>query len=276
MNTNELILMGESFCAQGKYKEALGCVNVGLIKSPRNQKLVELFLKIPSQYDSSFYDDAYKVSYASACLFFAHLLQTHEFNKVVDVGAGVGAWSHAAVDLGKDVVSIDGEWVRDLKKPCSTLKYVFKNLNEEVVADNYFDLVVCVEVAEHLMPDRSVGFVSDLCKLAPVIIFGAALPRQGGSGHINCRPHSYWVDLFDKNDYVAFDAFRPKFWYCGDVGPWYAQNTYLYVDKKMVPIFESIPRPSLFDVYHPRVVLDSPICLNDHLNGRVDPVEELM
>jgi hypothetical protein len=31
------------------------------------------------------------------------------FKSVIDIGAGVGAWSGAAIELNKTVISIDGE-----------------------------------------------------------------------------------------------------------------------------------------------------------------------
>jgi hypothetical protein len=49
-----------------------------------------------------------------------------------------------------------------------------------------FDLAVCLEVAEHLPPERAESFIRELCDLAPVVLFSAAIPGQGGTGH--CFP----------------------------------------------------------------------------------------
>jgi hypothetical protein len=204
-------------------------------------------------------------------LVWAHLAEHFQFNSVVDVGAGVGAWSRAALEMDKAVTSIDGEWVAGIPGKFERLNYIFQDLNNQVASASPHDVAVCVEVAEHLLPERSPGFVADLCKLAPVVIFGAALPRQGGAGHINCRPHSFWIKTFAEKNYTAIDLFRPKFWYDGRVGPWYAQNTYLFVAPEKLAQFDGFSKPSLVDVYHPKVVLDSPMCLQDHLAGNIDP-----
>lgn len=272
VSIEQILEQVRSFLGQGRYKDAMNVVNVGLIYFPRHPELIALFKKIPPQYDADFYGDAYAVSHASAELYLKVLQGIYDAKSVVDVGAGVGAWSHAAVNLGKAVVSIDGEWVEKLDKPCRSLNYVYQDLNYQVQLDCASDLAICVEVAEHLMPERSESFVADLCNLARVVIFGAALPRQGGSGHINCRPHSFWIDQFDRRGFSVLDVFRPVFWYDGRVGPWYAQNTYLFVHRSVLTKFKvAPPKPTLVDVYHPRVVLDCPICLQDHLSGVVDP-----
>ena len=274
MHIDSLNLLASALIQAGRHKEALNAINIGLILHPRNPLLIDLFSKIPAQYDQAFFNDSYEVSFRSAELYLNNVSHFYMFDMVIDVGAGAGAWSHAAINAGKKVVSVDGEWVKGIKKQCDTLCYFYQDLNNSLSLPFYGDLAICVEVAEHLHPERSASFVRELCLLAPAVLFGAALPRQGGSGHINCRPHSFWIALFAENNYVPLDPFRSKFWYDGRVGPWYAQNTFLFIDKRMKASFNSIPEPSLVNVYHPRVVVDSPICIEDHLGGSIDPGDE--
>jgi hypothetical protein len=60
-----------------------------------------------------------------------------------------------------------------------------------------FDLVCCVEVAEHIAPARSRELVTVVTSAARRwIYFTAAPPGQTGRGHINCRPHEEWLDWF--------------------------------------------------------------------------------
>ncbi len=257
--------------AQGRLQDAATLVNIGLIAFPRHPALIALFKALPGQYDATFFDDAYAGSHRSAALFLRRLRVFYAFTSMVDVGAGAGAWSHAALDAGHKVLSVDGAWSQTIAKPCPRLEYHYQDLNQRIALEQRFDLALSVEVAEHLEPSRSASFVADLCQLAPVVVFGAALPRQGGCGHINCRPHSYWIEQFRHHHFRAVDLFRPVFWYDGRVGPWYAQNTYLFVAETMAAAFHGLPVPSLVDVYHPRVVLDSPVCLQDHVNARIDP-----
>jgi hypothetical protein len=253
------------------FKTLTTLLSLGLIWYPRNPSLIAWHKRVLGQYDDSFYEGTYQTSVQSARLLLRRLQSMTNFHDLVDVGAGAGAWSQAALEMGKKVLSIDGEWVRNVPKACEGLTYQYSDLDSTITSERVFDVSVCVEVAEHLTPERSAGLISDLCSLAPVAVFGAALPRQGGVGHINCRPSSFWIELFRRQHFSVFDAFRPAFWYDSRVAPWYAQNTFLFVSNARLEAFSHLPRPSLVDVYHPRVVLDSRICLQDHENGVVDP-----
>jgi hypothetical protein len=60
--------------------------------------------------------------------------------------------------------------------------------------DSQYDLVICMEVAEHIdqkLEDQVVDRVA--AAVGKTLIWTAALPGQGGTGHINCRPREYWA-----------------------------------------------------------------------------------
>ena len=66
------------------------------------------------------------------------------------------------------------------------------------------DLVVCLEVAEHLPKRASTSVVANVAKSADkYIAFSAAQPGQWGDGHINCQPVSFWLRLFSERGWVA-------------------------------------------------------------------------
>jgi len=62
------------------------------------------------------------------------------------------------------------------------------------------------------------------------VLFSAAIPFQGGAGHVNERWPSYWAGLFARHAFVAIDVVRPHVWNDPTVAFWYAQNTILYVE----------------------------------------------
>jgi hypothetical protein len=94
-----------------------------------------------------------------------------------------------------------------------------------------FDLTICVEVAEHLSAGRAESFVQDLCTTSDVVLFSAAIPRQGGVSHINEEWQSVWAARFERAGYDAFDLFRPIVWDCEEVERWYRQNVLLYLRR---------------------------------------------
>ena len=94
-----------------------------------------------------------------------------------------------------------------------------------------FDLAISLEVAEHLEPQRSDSLVRDLCALADTVLFAAAIPFQGGAGHINERWQSWWAQKFSENGYDPFDVLRRDIWGRRDIAWWYKQNTIFYVKR---------------------------------------------
>ena len=90
--------------------------------------------------------------------------------------------------------------------------------------DRQFDLVVSLEVAEHLPHESAKQFVDSLVSLGPVILFSAAIPFQGGTNHINEQWPHYWLKLFQEQGYVGIDCLRQKIWENDKVNFWYSQN----------------------------------------------------
>jgi SAM-dependent methyltransferase len=180
---------------------------------------------------------------------------------VIDFGCGVGNWAAKFLECGvTDVLGVDGDYVnRDLLK-LSPDHFQARDLSKPFQIDRRFDLAVCLEVAEHLPPGRSVGLVEDLVKLAPVILFSAAIPGQGGTDHVNERYLSYWVNLFSEKDYVLLDVLRTSLWNDERCDWFYAQNVVLFAHKD-----DSISAgrvASGIDYVHP--------CLNDTLREKLD------
>ncbi len=59
------------------------------------------------------------------------------------------------------------------------------------------DLVSCVEVLEHIPESQATDAVAAICaRSSRYVYFSAAQPGQGGIGHINEQPESYWIGKF--------------------------------------------------------------------------------
>ena len=88
-----------------------------------------------------------------------------------------------------------------------------------------------LEVAEHLPPDSADALVESLTRLAPFVLFSAAIPLQGGWHHINEQWPEYWAEKFLARGFVAVDCFRPRIWTDDRVQRYYRQNLLLLVRK---------------------------------------------
>jgi SAM-dependent methyltransferase len=183
-------------------------------------------------YDAAFYADQADGSLRSARVVAPIVNDLVKPTSVLDVGCGLGTWLAAFVELGiTDVLGIDGDYVNraQLKIPVERFRPV--NLADPPALGRTFDLAVCLEVAEHLPEKASAGLVALLTESAPVVLFSAAIPEQGGTDHINERWPSFWRELFAQRDYVRLDPIRPRVWRDRRVEWWYQQNTFLFVKQ---------------------------------------------
>jgi len=162
----------------------------------------------------------------------------YPISSVIDVGCGLGDWLRVFETYGiEDYVGVDGSWVPVDKLRIPQDKFVVRDLNEPLRYDNHdkYDLALCLEVAEHLPPEKAESFVQGLTELSNTILFSSAIPYQGGRGHINEQYLSYWIKIFGKFGYKLYDI-RPYFWdketdirnKCW----WYMQNMVIFYNTK--------------------------------------------
>jgi len=179
-------------------------------------------------YSKVFYDWQRTGSHRSAEKILPIVFDAVAPKTVVDVGCGVGPWLDVARNLGASVVGFEGEWATSLGPAYPGLEIRVADLEQPLKVDQTFDLAMTVEVAEHLSPERADSFVADLVKLAPHVLFSAAVPGQGGNNHVNEQWQSYWADRFAAHGYGPRDIVRPKVWNDRRVAYWYRQNVILY------------------------------------------------
>lgn len=127
------------------------------------------------------------------------LCATLDFATAMDIGSGQGFLIDALLARGIDAYGIE-------LSPAA-LEYASPQAAERTQVGNAlwantsipFELVCCVEVAEHVEPQNSVRLVEKCCELARgTVFFTAASPYQPGHGHINCRPQTDWMWFFAK------------------------------------------------------------------------------
>jgi SAM-dependent methyltransferase len=153
---------------------------------------------------------------------------------VVDVGCGSGAWLAEAARLGvDDYLGIDGHTpAGSLGIP--TERFLTHDLATPLRLERRFDLVMCLEVGEHLEPDGAEVLVDSLVRLGPAVLFSAAVPHQGGDHHVNEQWPDYWAELFAARGFLAIDAIRPSIWRDDEVNWWYRQNVLLLCEGELV------------------------------------------
>lgn len=151
---------------------------------------------------------------------------------VLDVGCGVGEWAlnnskYTGIDFG-----INRKHLLIPEKKYSDVdlnnSYIggYTLVSEDQESCSKFDLAICLEVGEHLNPDRADFLVSLLCNSSDTVLFSAAIPFQGGTGHVNEQWQSWWAEKFHANGFGAAMCYPVKD--NPEVELWYQQNMILY------------------------------------------------
>jgi SAM-dependent methyltransferase len=152
-------------------------------------------------------------------------------SSVLDVGCGQGTWLAVFREHGiKDVWGVDGEYVDRARLEIPPERFLAWDLTRRLLFERRFDLVMSLEVAEHLPAECADQFVDSLTRLGPLVLFSAAAPHQGGANHVNEQWPAYWAQRFHARGYEPVDCLRRRIWQDERVAWWYAQNTILYAD----------------------------------------------
>jgi len=153
-----------------------------------------------------------------------------EPRSVLDIGCGLGMWLRAFSEYGVPTTfGVDAVDPGDVTLEIDSDQFARVDLRDPLRLPAAFDLVICLEVAEHLPATSAATLVDSCVHHAPAVLFSAAIPRQGGSGHMNEQWPDYWAHLFAQHDYVVCDVVLPRVWTDSRVAWWYAQNVLLFV-----------------------------------------------
>jgi SAM-dependent methyltransferase len=187
-------------------------------------------------YSKSFYRDITSTACGSAEAVIEIINKNIPYESVIDVGCGTGAWldylartSPSMRRHGLDFAPYDENFFVIPRE-----HYTQIDLNENFSAaapESHYDLAISLEVAEHLQPSSAQSFIHNLVSFSKQIVFSAAVPFQGGTGHINERWPEYWASLFREHNYFPVDCFRPALWSNDKICGWYIQNIFLYLEK---------------------------------------------
>jgi 2-polyprenyl-3-methyl-5-hydroxy-6-metoxy-1,4-benzoquinol methylase len=145
---------------------------------------------------------------------------------VLDVGCGPGTYVRALREMGVDAMGIDTD--------------------ERVVGQEYLlqqslfdtklqaELVLCLEVAEHIDENKADAVVKSIVGTVEpggMLIWSAAHPGQGGTGHINCQPKAYWDAKFKEAGLERNETMEARLLDHIKAGyhmGWFLQNAMLY------------------------------------------------
>lgn len=202
-----------------------------------------------TKYGGGFYDNRHQITVHAARRILGIVSGVvPRVRSAVDVGCGVGTWLSVLGEMGStDVLGLDGPWVDRRQLEIPEESFLEHDLNDEIDLDRRFDLALALEVAEHLHARRARALVASLTRLSDFVLFSAAIPGQGGVGHVNEQWPPYWISLFHAQGFVGVDIVRKRIWNDESIPFWYRQNILLFVksertgDLKLDNLDDAIP-----------------------------------
>lgn len=144
---------------------------------------------------------------------------------LVQIADGLGVWSAGYdIALPKPITRMPGRsalFETDLTDP------------EDCQGMQLSELVLCWEVAEHIEEEHADWLCQLLSEVTEgTLLFTAAVPGQGGSGHVNEQPHEYWIEKLSELGltYVwpVTEALRGDFAVAAPRAWWYGRNLMVF------------------------------------------------
>jgi hypothetical protein len=194
-------------------------------------------------YDAKFYAELEEQAETSSLPVLTPVFKAFPHLDVVDIGCGMGHWLKSAKKLGALTVrGYDGDWVPRDKLVIEPEEFVATDLSDprseaydpgvgSFGVPQVFSMAICCETAEHLPLNIGPILVKTLVWRAPVVVFSAATPGQGGTAHVNEQPLEYWERLFAKHGYMMLDIIRPVIAGNKSVQEWYRNNSVVFVQR---------------------------------------------
>jgi SAM-dependent methyltransferase len=128
--------------------------------------------------------------------------------RVLDAGCALGLLVEALRTRGLDAEGID------------VSEYAIQQAHESVrpycrvgsaadELDGRYDLIVCIEVLEHMPPEQAEAAVANFCRHTGDVLFSSSATDYGEATHVNVHPPEHWAELFARHGFlrdVEFDA----------------------------------------------------------------------
>ena len=184
-------------------------------------------------YDKNFYKNNIVWAEQSAEVVVPIILELFEVGSIVDFGCGVGTWLSVFKKYGvSDIRGYDGEYVINNGLMIDESEFEACDLEGGVLINRRYDMAMSLEVAEHISEQSANMFIEKMTHSSDLILFSAAVPGQGGIGHINEQWQAYWARKFVERGYGVIDILREKLKGLTQCRPYYRQNALIYTTRK--------------------------------------------
>lgn len=165
------------------------------------------------------------------------VIKTYKPLKSLDLGCGLGYFVAYLRTQGVDAWGVEAEDLGELFK--SPGYQIRKDLSKSFDLEEKFDLVVCLEVVEHIHRDfEDIIFDNIIRHMSRYLLFSGATVGQQGTGHINERPESHWFAHLVRRGLVLRHQESLSIRLASTL-PWYKNNVSLW--ELMHPNTQPLP-----------------------------------
>ena len=157
------------------------------IVEPPLFKLYEIgILELSTIYYNSSYENQKREEAVEDAFKFSELvMEKYNPDKVLDLGCGVGRFMLPFYESGVKVKGVEGSSYAVNNPIEENLDIIQYDLTKPLKLNGNFDLVICIEVLEHIPEKHSEKVVELISKSGNKAIISAAEPGQGGTYHVN-------------------------------------------------------------------------------------------
>lgn len=153
-------------------------------------------------YPPRFFSDNLADSRPMAEYFAPRLVKALGIKSAIDLGCATGHWVNALEKTGIEVLGIEGGEHAKPMLVCDPNRVMFADLREPLPIEGHYDLVLSIEVAEHIEHRFVHEYIGNMSRFSPkLIMMTAATPGQGGEFHVNEQDEHYWNELFSEIGY---------------------------------------------------------------------------
>jgi SAM-dependent methyltransferase len=176
------------------------------------------------EYGAEYYGDYARVGYDHSeqwLSFFGRiadrLVEDLQPKTALDVGCAIGLLVEALRDRGVAAEGIDvsafalGKAREDIK-PFLRVGSIMDPLPRQ------YDLITCIEVAEHLDPDSAERAIANMCEHTDEVVLSSTPFNYRDPTHVNVHPPEYWTERFARHGFIRDVDYDGSF-----IAPWAAR-----------------------------------------------------
>lgn len=155
-------------------------------------------LDLSTIYTESYYQRMARGAAREDAAHFAELLMDrYDPDRVIDLGCGIGRFLEPFHVEGIEVTGVDGAQAAVEHAVVPKGRIEIHDLTEPYEPSEEADLVLCLEVLEHLPKEESRTVAASIAASAPRTVITTAPPGQGGRHHVNEQPMEFWISEFE-------------------------------------------------------------------------------